>query len=53
MEISGVVIGEQQYCRKWHSDKMPRTDLGHNGKKIFQKCQLGTKCQIYVFVVSN
>jgi hypothetical protein len=22
---------------------MPKTALGHNGEKIFQKCQLGTK----------
>ncbi len=28
--------GEQQYCQKWHLDKMSKTGLVQNGKKIFQ-----------------
>jgi hypothetical protein len=45
--------GEQQYCRKWHSDKTSKTVLGQNGENFFQKCGLGTKCRILVYIVSK
>jgi hypothetical protein len=33
--LKKYLFGEQQYCRKWHSDKTSKTVLGQNGEKIF------------------
>ncbi len=36
--VVGGVEGEQQYCRKWHLDKVSKTGLGQNAEKKIQKC---------------
>ncbi len=43
--------GEQTYCQKWIFDKTPKIVLGHNGEKIFPKYRLGTKRQIFFFLI--
>ena len=32
--------GEQQYCQKWHSDKMLKTVLGQNSGSRFKDEQI-------------
>jgi hypothetical protein len=43
--------GEQTFCQKLIFDKMPKIVSGHNGKKIFPKYRLGTKYQIFFFLI--